>query len=489
MRWKLSLAIVMVAAVTTAFWLYHHRSEALYDRIIHQDGYSLSLIQEGVAAEFFLKPEWIPKEKDAKTELNLVVAELFDTDIVLEGVLRQEDGVHIQIAAVPKPNRSAGLTLSTYLIENGGFTSTSGNEWTVTDAAGNDLLKDGYGSGEGSGNHNWVVIRTEDLAKLEQGAYVRHAGYYLYAYRQLENGAAAFWLPALVTIALILALAKLYRSRTEPEKSLGWKLVGYTLLGGFTLGLNEVKLPLGFVVYKLFLRKSERNAVVKHRAALLGLVLYASQLVTPWVAGMADAPSPKTSVVEGVSAEQIGIGSVWKIAAALAPASPQARVQSFEASVSSNGELRGLRFRLAEPDGERRYIHTEVVYDAAGQAIALERSASDEWLQFPRTMPADRFFERLQSLRMLELKPVDAVEHGMVEFSLMEHGTVNFGIKDAHTFGVDEDGAYPIPNERLPVSGLVMVSCGKPEAPESESYRGCDNPTYYLFEPAGGPLR
>ncbi|GMK45033.1 hypothetical protein PghCCS26_21610 [Paenibacillus glycanilyticus] len=88
MKWKLAwkiaagvLAAVILFTAVQLIQLYHNRSSAVYQRIINQDGYSLSLVKEGVAVEFFLKPEWIPKEI-GETKLNLVIAKKFDSDIV-----------------------------------------------------------------------------------------------------------------------------------------------------------------------------------------------------------------------------------------------------------------------------------------------------------------------------------------------------------------------------------------------------------------------
>ncbi|MEK3885577.1 hypothetical protein, partial [Paenibacillus sp. PL2-23] len=98
MRWKLGLGVVLAGRMLTMLWLYHNRSEAVYDRIINQQGYSLALVKEGISAEFFLRPEWIPEQNGEETVLNRVILDQFDTEVVLEKVQRRERDFFINIA-------------------------------------------------------------------------------------------------------------------------------------------------------------------------------------------------------------------------------------------------------------------------------------------------------------------------------------------------------------------------------------------------------
>lgn len=486
MKWKVSLGIVLVVILIGANWLYQNRSEAVYERIIHQDGYTLSLVKEGIAAEFFLRPEWIPEQDGEEKKLNLVIEEKFDTEIVLEKVAKRENDFYIQLNVVPHPNRTSGQLLSTSLIANGSFMSPgSHTKWQVTDTAGDDLLGGSFGTGEGPGNLSVLFIQDADREKFVQGANVRYSGYYLYGYHQLPGEYAAFWLPILFTVLLIVVLTVFYRKRSESENGLTWKLVGYLLLGGFTLSLNDIRLPLGFAVYWLFFRKPKPNLGIKHKAALLGLLLYVSQLITPGIAGVLDLNSRDT-VIPNVSIEQLGLDGVWKMVAARAPVSSQAKLQSYETVVSSDGKVKELAFHLVDRDEKGGYIHTEAVYDVSGRSVALERSSTDEWLQFPRQIMAVEFFER-QSLHLMDLKPSGG-DHRLVKLELLGDGAqVNYAVKDSHTFGLDEESVYKIREEQLPVQGNLMIACGVPQS--IDPVYGCEDPAHYLFNVAGGTLR
>lgn len=489
MKWKVLLGIVLIVIVIAASWLYRNRGEAVYERVINQDGYTLSLVKEGIAVEFFLEPEWIPKQAGEETRLNLVLEEKFDTIVVLEKVAKRENDFYIQLNTIPHPNRTSGQLLSTSLIANGSFTSTgSFTKWQVTDTAGHDLLAGNFGTGDGPGNLSSLFINDSDREKFAQGADIRFSGYYLYGYRQLPGEYTAFWLPILFTVLLIAVLAVLYRKRAEPENGLMWKLIGYLLLGGFTFSLNNTRLPLGFAIYGLFfLRKAKPNRDIKHKAVLLGLLLYVLQLIMPGITGVLES-QPRDSVIRKVAVEQLGVDGVWRMVAARAPVSSQARLLSYETVVSSDGEVKELAFHLVDRDDRGRYMHTEAVYDAAGQSVALKRSRTDEWLQFPQQIMAEQFFERVQSLHLMNLKPSSGSDHQLVKLELFEDGTlVNYGMRDADTFGVDKDGVYKIREEQLPVQAYAIIVCGVPQS--ADPAYGCEDPAYYLFDIVGGKLR
>lgn len=75
-----------------------------------------------------------------------------------------------------------------------------------------------------------------------------------------------FWI-AIVVIGIII----LYNNRSQNEEMLILKLIGYYLLGSFTLAINGLPLPIGFVI-SLFL-KPKQNKGIKRGAAVFGLVL------------------------------------------------------------------------------------------------------------------------------------------------------------------------------------------------------------------------
>ena len=422
-----------------------------------------------------------------ENRLNLVIAEQFDTEIVLEAVAKRENDFYIQLNIIPHPNRISGQLLSTSLIMDGTSTLTGDSiRWQVIDDTGTDLLGGRFGTGDGPGNISVLFIEDTYRDKLAQGAHVRFSGYYLYGYRQLPWEYGPLWRVIFYSLIIVAGIVVLYRKRTEQEKGAAWKLVGYVLLGGFTFSLNHIRLPLGFVVYWLFFRKSNTNRSIKHKAALLGLLMYVLQLVMPGIAGVLDS-KVRNSEIQHISIEQLGIEGLLKMIAARSLVGRQAKVEYYESVVSREGKITDLRIHLVDLDDQGRYIHTDAFYKESEQSVALERYLTDEWAQFPRQVLAMDFFEKVQSLKLTDLKPSGG-DYRNVRLELREYGSlVNYAIKDTLTFGIDEDGIYEIKDEQMPVQGIWITACGIP--PFMEPFRDCENNTNYLFDIVGGTLR
>jgi hypothetical protein len=89
---------------------------------------------------------------------------------------------------------------------------------------------------------------------------------------------------SVIFFVLLGVVTLLYRFRKESEGNLYLKLLGYFLLGAFTLTVNEFKLPFGFLVFLGIAGLSARpmlNQRIKVQAALLGLLFYLSYALIP----------------------------------------------------------------------------------------------------------------------------------------------------------------------------------------------------------------
>ncbi len=257
------------------FWFYANRSSAVYERIMNKDGYEVHMLLEQISTEFDVQPEWIPKQDGEETKLNLVIANQYDTDIVLESISRWDRNIVVNIQGKHKLDRHSGQFLSnTVFNPDGSYSFTNGEKrWSVTSPAGEDLLKERYGNGDGPGDQSSISIDIKYLDQMKEGFHVRFSGYNAYHYRQTQQDHSLFWL--IFSLFIVIALVKLYDSRSEQERHLGWKLIGYSILGGFTFSLNSLRIPLGFILYLMFLKKDKTNSDIKHKAALLGLLVYA----------------------------------------------------------------------------------------------------------------------------------------------------------------------------------------------------------------------
>lgn len=79
-------------------------------------------------------------------------------------------------------------------------------------------------------------------------------------------------------IVLIVGLIYIYTKREEYEINLGWKIIGFYLLGAFSLSFNTesiyIILPIGFTFYYFFMKNKYRlNSRIKKIAAIFGVIM------------------------------------------------------------------------------------------------------------------------------------------------------------------------------------------------------------------------
>lgn len=78
-----------------------------------------------------------------------------------------------------------------------------------------------------------------------------------------------FFIISLIIVGIGIAL--LHNMREEEEDSLGWKLIGYYILGVFYFSINGFVIPIGFII-SLFLKPTQ-NSGIKRGAAIFGLIM------------------------------------------------------------------------------------------------------------------------------------------------------------------------------------------------------------------------
>ena len=83
----------------------------------------------------------------------------------------------------------------------------------------------------------------------------------------------------LIMIVAIIGLVKIHKCKEEDEEYLVLKMIGFYLLGSFSFNFNITEfmyifVPIGFLVYYLFMEHKERkNKVLKNKCAKWGLII------------------------------------------------------------------------------------------------------------------------------------------------------------------------------------------------------------------------
>lgn len=81
------------------------------------------------------------------------------------------------------------------------------------------------------------------------------------------------------TVLLIVNVIFLVRKKADEESNFPLKIIGYFILGSFAFNMNQISLPVGFVVYLLFFHPKV-NGQVKRKAAVSGVIAF---VVVHWM--------------------------------------------------------------------------------------------------------------------------------------------------------------------------------------------------------------
>ncbi|MEF3313236.1 hypothetical protein PV433_30545 [Paenibacillus sp. GYB004] len=281
------------------------------------------------------------------------------------------------------------------------------------------------------------------------------------------------WFFFAVTItASLLILGWIARSRQEHEPYLFLKLFGYSALGASTFIFNGIRLPLGFLLFLLFLARPRTNPKVKRRAALFGLCLFLLNAAAPsWEKMIYERDITVTAPAGNLFA--LDFGNHWRTVTAKLDISGDTRLERFEARYESDGDIQRLRYEWTEKRSDGFIYYWAELEPGKSKLIVKRNRLEGGWIQFDRSIPVSRFLQKLDEADLRLLKPGTDFPY----YSLKADGaSVNYGIKDTKSFMLRENGISPIEPSRLPVLGYWLAACG------SGSPHGCDERADYLFD-------
>ncbi|XEC95929.1 hypothetical protein AB6A23_05015 [Paenibacillus tarimensis] len=280
------------------------------------------------------------------------------------------------------------------------------------------------------------------------------------------------WLSLLLLFLPVLALYFIYRKRQENESILFIKLIGYMIMGGFTFAINGVRLPAGFVIYLVFFTRPKRNKTIKQWAALLGLLIYAMQLLAPSVQNYW-FERPRSVVSEGDNLYSYDFESNWSMVQKEFDINYDARLEKFEVGYEKDGLINELRYEFLERELEG-YIYYRVKVKAAEQASVVERQRIEgPWFQYDRSAAVSRFFEQLNAVDLRKIKPGRDFHYYILS---AEGARTAYAIEDATKYILRDGQIIEITNSQLPIEGYWLKVCGAYGDP------GCSERTDYFFD-------
>jgi hypothetical protein len=176
----ISLALIFIICIIYRYYTLNYSNEGILNNVTSRDGYSLTLKQEQVPIEVYIKPDWISFNPDDGKELNIKLLEMHNTNINLDNVLNRGNDIYFSFHSTFNMKYNNGEFLYNGLFnEDGSFSSPTG-EIIVYDKDRNKIPIGQIGYGPGADFS--FGIQPQDQKLIQNGFYVRYTGYILYDY-------------------------------------------------------------------------------------------------------------------------------------------------------------------------------------------------------------------------------------------------------------------------------------------------------------------
>lgn len=281
---------------------------------------------------------------------------------------------------------------------------------------------------------------------------------------------------ALTAIIVVLLMYR-YKNREEIESNLGFKIVGYYLLGAFTFRINELALPLGFMIFLLFFRPT-RNVPLKQFSAMLGLIMYFAQLIIPAVEEYW-FERPREIAGSSHNIFQVQFIRDWATLKDQMEIDPDARLENFKAEYQKNGQITRLSYDLISHT-DNGFIQYDVAFSSETKEYTIRRqNIGEQWLQYDRLIFASRFFEVLDEIGVRNVSFDPPFERNIL---ISEGEMTSYAIEDRQKFMIQGNELHEVTNDDLPIEGYYITSCAKGKTDAMSS--GCVNIVEYLFDVA-----
>lgn len=256
-------------------------------------------------------------------------------------------------------------------------------------------------------------------------------------------------------VVLIMGLVYIYTQSDKSEDLLFLKLLGYYLLGCFRFNFNKVAIPLGFLIYLLFLHP-KMNARSKSMAAVLGLVFFIGGVAQPAFENYLYELPIKVKA-ESTNLYDFDYLNDWESLSQKLQLPDDVKLEDFYAEFEADGQVKELRYKLiGQKDGS--LVYYDVNLKEQNGEYMIRRTKVDQWLQYNRLVTAQRLMEVLSKLDINKLKP----EGEYAWYCITSQGElIPYAIKDREKFILADSGdILTVDNEDLPITGYYISLYG-----------------------------
>ncbi|WP_270180985.1 hypothetical protein [Alkalihalobacillus sp. CinArs1] len=274
----------------------------------------------------------------------------------------------------------------------------------------------------------------------------------------------------LLVIMTIVGMIVFYRKAEEPEPYLLPKIVGLVLLGEFRLEIGSVILPIGFIIFLLFMRTLKTNAKAKRGAAFFGLLVFCLSLLLPFLQ-TTYYEWPRNIAVQDTNFYSGSLVDELKnIQKELDDGQFNGKITGFDMTISSEGGFEDFDMQMIDGYGPEE-VHYDVSLSEDDEEFIVKRKRFEQEayvVSNAGTLTEAEFF----------LAQLDLVEKGMLEedtdsYTFHSSGQrEGYAVENTEKYIIDTAGKHKVENDDLPFEAILVEVCDG----------DCDVYEHYLFD-------
>lgn len=186
-----------------------------------------------------------------------------------------------------------------------------------------------------------------------------------------------------------------------------------------------------------------------------GVIALVVSFLIPVLANLYYERNRKVLVTEN-NLTQISFQKEWNLVQTTLDMPGNAKLNRFNMNYQENGDIIELNYELvALVNGN--YTLYRVNFNSPRNVYIIKPKKVSQWVQYDRLVPAERFFQVLDSLDFIKNKPVgDYVSYGI--FSTGDF--ITYGIENHQKYFVKDGDIKIINNRELPIEGFMISTCG-----------------------------
>lgn len=180
-RWVVLSTVILIAAAVFIYryYLSNSTSEAITEKVLNQDGYTVTLRSEHIPVKIFVKPEWINFNVDEPMKKDIKVAEIHNSNLLLDVVNRGND-IYFSFRTIFNMHDPSGVFIYNGYFTDEGISTPTDTNVKLYDKHGKEITVSQTGLGPGAAFS--FGIEEEKQKLIKEGFYVKYDDFNVYNY-------------------------------------------------------------------------------------------------------------------------------------------------------------------------------------------------------------------------------------------------------------------------------------------------------------------